>query len=102
MVWWVLAALTWETGRAIRRMFIRGRFPRSFVVATTSIIGTGLVSYGIVFLVRYLQGNTTAAPIPLLAGLIVTGLGLVIGAGVLQQYFKSLARGSVPPPTTVG
>jgi len=102
MVWWVLAALTWETGRAIRRMFIRGRFPRSFIVATTSIIGTGLVSYGIVFLVRYLQGNTSATPIFLLAGLIVTGLGLVIGAGVLQQYFRSLARRSVPPPTTVG
>ncbi|HTW56057.1 MAG TPA: DUF373 family protein [Thermoplasmata archaeon] len=102
LVWWVLAALAFETGVAIRRMFARGRFPRSFVVATTSIVGTGLVSYGIVYLVRYLEGPSRSLELPLLAGLIVTGLGLVIGAGVLQQYFRSLARGPVPPPTSVG
>lgn len=99
LFWWILGALAWEVGRAIRRMLTRGRFPRSFVVATTSIVGTGLVSYGLVFLVRYLQGTTSAAEIPLLAGLIVTGFGLVIGAGVIQQRFKSAARGPVPPPT---
>jgi putative membrane protein len=99
LFWWILGALGWETGRAIRRMFASGRFPRSFLVATTSIIGIGLVSYGIVFLVRFLQGITGATDIPLLAGLIVTGLGLVIGAGVIQQHFKTLARGPVPPPT---
>jgi len=101
LFWWILGALVWETGRAIRRMFALGRFPRSFLVAVTSIIGIGLVSYGIVFLVRYLQGITGASDIPLLGGLIVTGLGFVIGAGVIQQHFKSLAR--VPPrPRTLG
>jgi hypothetical protein len=82
-------------------MFARGRFPRSFVVATTSIVGVGLVSYGIVFLVRYLQGLAPVAQVPFLAGLIVTGLGLVIGAGMIHQHFRALARAS-PPPTTVG
>ncbi|HTP56557.1 MAG TPA: DUF373 family protein [Thermoplasmata archaeon] len=102
LLWWILGALVWETGRAIRRMFTAGRFPRSFLVATTSIVGIGLVSYGIVFLLRYLQGITGPGEIPLLAGLIVTGLGLVIGAGVIQQRFRALVRGSAPPPPTLG
>ncbi len=101
LLWWILGALTWETGRALRRMFARGRFPRSFVVATTSVVGIGLVSYGIVFLVRYLQGLAGITQVPLLAGLIVTGLGLVIGAGMIHQHFRSIARASAPP-TTVG
>jgi putative membrane protein len=99
LLWWILGALLWETGRAIRRMLGQGSFPRSFLVATTSIVGIGLVSYGLVFLGRYLQGITGPSDVPLLAGLIVTGLGLVIGAGVIQQRFKSIDRGATPPPT---
>jgi putative membrane protein len=100
LIWWIGGAIVWEVGRAIRRMFSRGRFPRSFVVATTSIVGIGLVSYGITFLVRYLEGITKPAQLPFLAGLIVTGFGLVIGAGVLQQYFKAAARRSVAGSTS--
>jgi len=101
LIWWICGALVWETGRALRRMFARGAFPRSFAVATTSIVGVGLVSYGIVFLVRYLQGLTGIAQVPFLAGLIVTGLGLVIGAGMIHQHFRSVARSSTEP-TLVG
>jgi putative membrane protein len=100
LIWWISGALIWEVGRAIRRMFSRGRFPRSFVVASTSIVGIGLVSYGITFLVRYLEGITKPTQLPLLAGLIVTGFGLVIGAGVLQQYFKAAARRSLAGSTS--
>jgi len=100
LLWWILGTLVWESGRALRRMFARGRFPRSFVVATTSIVGIGLVSYGIVFLVRYLQGLTSIAQVPLLAGFIVTGLGLVIGAGMIHQHFRTLARAALPPTTS--
>ncbi len=100
LLWWIAGAVTWETGRAIRRTFSRGRFPRSFAVATTSIIGIGFVSYGIVFLVQYLEGIVAATEIPLLVGLIATGFGFVIGAGVLQQYFKAVARRDAPEPTT--
>jgi putative membrane protein len=100
LLWWIFGALVWETGRAIRRMFSRGRFPRAYAVATTSIVGIGLVSYGIVFLVRYLGGIERTAQLPLLAGLIVSGFGLIIGAGVLQQYFKAAARRAVADPAT--
>jgi putative membrane protein len=100
LFYWILAAIVWETGRAIRRVFSRGRFPRSFAVATTSIVGVGCVSYGIIYLVRYLQPNTTAPQLALIIGLIATGFGLGIGAGVLQQHFKAVARRAVPDPTT--
>ncbi len=100
LLWWIFGALVWETGRAIRRMFSRGRFPRSFLVATTSIVGIGLVSFGIVLLVRYLEGIARATQIPLLAGLIVSGFGLVIGAGVLQQYLRAAAQRTAPPDSS--
>ncbi len=97
LLWWILGALVWESGRALRRMFARGQFPRSFVVATTSVVGVGLVSYGIVYLVRYLQNIAPVAQVPFLAGLIVTGLGLVIGAGMIHQHFRALAGAAAPP-----
>jgi len=100
LFYWILAAIVWETGRAIRRVLARGRFPRSFAVATTSIIGIGCVSYGIVFLVRYLQPNTVSPQLILIIALIATGFGLGIGAGVLQQYFKAVARRAVPEPVS--
>lgn len=102
LVWWVAGAAVWETGHAIRRRFARGRFPKSYIVAMTSFGGIGLVSYGIVFLVRYLEGSLATPAIPLFAGLIVTGLGLVIGAGMIQQYFKAAARQAVAPTTPSG
>jgi putative membrane protein len=91
LLWWLLGALVWEVGRAIRRTLARGRFPRSFAVATTSIIGIGLVCFGIVYLVQYLQGVSGPAQLPLLLALLLGGFGLVIGAGALQQYLKMLA-----------
>jgi putative membrane protein len=99
LFYWILAAVVWETGRAIRRMLSRGRFPRAFVVATISIVGIGCVSYGIVYLVRYLgylEGTTPAPQLALIIVLLATGFGLGIGAGVLQQYFKVVARRAVP------
>lgn len=100
LFYWILAAIVWETGRAIRRVFNRGRFPRSYAVATTSIVGIGCVSYGIVYLVRYLQPSTSSPQLVLILGLIATGFGLGIGAGVLQQHFKAVARRAVADPVT--
>ncbi|HEY1197782.1 MAG TPA: DUF373 family protein [Thermoplasmata archaeon] len=100
LFYWILAAIIWETGRAIRRRFARGRFPRTFAVATTSIVGIGCMSYGIVFLVRYLEGTAPVPQLALVIGLLVTGFGLEIGAGVLQQYFKSVAQRAVVEPAT--
>jgi putative membrane protein len=100
LIWWIAGALVWEVGRAIRRTISRGRFPRSFVVATTSIAGVGLLSFGILYLVRYLEGVSPSWDVPLVVGLIVAGFGLEVGAGVLQQYFKALvAPPSAEPPT---
>jgi putative membrane protein len=99
LLWWLFGALVWESGRAIRRTLSRGRFPRSYAVATTSIVGIGLVSFGILYLVRYLQGVSGPAQLPILVGLLIGGFGLVIGAGALQQYLKSLAARAVVEPS---
>ncbi|MCI4357447.1 MAG: DUF373 family protein [Thermoplasmata archaeon] len=89
LVFWVFGAFVWECGRAIRRYFLRGRFPRSFLVATVSIGGTGLLSYGIVFTVEFLEVLVAPATLPLVVSTLVAGLALIIGAGVLQQYLRS-------------
>ncbi|HTT45689.1 MAG TPA: DUF373 family protein [Thermoplasmata archaeon] len=100
LFYWIVAALIWESGRAIRRRFSRGRWPRTFAVATVSIFGIACVSYGIIYLVRYLENTPPIPQLALVIGLIAAGFGLGIGAGVLQQYFRSVARRSVPDPTT--
>jgi len=101
LFYWILAAIVWETGRAIRRVFSRGRFPRSFAVATISILGIGCVSYGIVYLVQYLQPNAPAPPqLVLIIALIAAGFGLGIGAGVLQQHYRAVARRAMTESTT--
>jgi putative membrane protein len=98
LIWWLFGGLVWEGGRALRRYFVRGRFPRSFPIATTSIIGIGFVAYGVVFLVQYLE--SLAGPQQLLAivSTIVIGLSLVIAAAVLSQYLKT--RTPAPEPAS--
>ena len=95
LFYWIIAALVWESGRAIRRRFARGRWPRTFAVATVSVIGVGCVSYGIIYLVRYLENTPPVPQLALAIGLLATGFGLGIGAGVLQQYLRSSAQRAV-------
>ncbi|MGC2035152.1 MAG: DUF373 family protein [Thermoplasmata archaeon] len=92
-IWWVIAGVIWEGGRAIRRYLVRGRFSRTFPIATTSIIGLGFLGYGIVYLVEYLE-NIVSSPgfIAVTVGAITLGLILVISAGILQLYLRYRAR----------
>ncbi len=92
--YWITGALVWEIGRALRRYLTRNRWPRSFVVATTSILGVGFLSYGIVSLLEYLQGigGLTFRGLPTLPMTIVVigaGMALEIVAGILQQRFRA-------------
>jgi len=82
-------------------MFSRGRFPRSSLIATISIFGIGVLSYGIVDLVRYLEASLPSTSLPLLVALLGVGFGIILGAGGLQQYWKRLAR-RAPADTVVG
>lgn len=105
LFWWVTGALVWEVGRALRRYVARHRFPRSFYVAMTSIFGIGLLSYGVVTLLEYLQGlgglTFRGLPVlPLTLVIIVGGLALEIGAGLLQQRLRTDVGGAVPEPTS--
>ena len=90
---WVFASIVWECGRAIRRYFYRGRFPRSFLVATISIAGIGTLSYGIVYTVEFLEALVAPATLPLVVSTLVAGLALIIGAGVVQQQLRARAVG---------
>lgn len=103
--WWVVGALVWEVGRALRRYMARSQFPRTFYVAITSIIGVGLLSYGVVSLLEYLQnlGGLTFRGLPVLPMtivVIVAGLACEIGAGLLQQRFKAMVGAPVGEPTS--
>ncbi|MGP8073145.1 MAG: DUF373 family protein [Thermoplasmata archaeon] len=92
LLWWIAGALVWEVGRAVRRTFSRGRFPLGFAVAATSIVGIGILSYGILDLVRYLETAFPSDSLTVIIALIVVGFGLIIGAGALQRYWRSVAR----------
>jgi putative membrane protein len=89
LIWWLFGAGVWESGRAIRWYLSRGRLPRSYPIATTSIAGIGILSYGLLFLVRYLEGLSGSAQLLFIIGTIILGLGIVIGANVLYQYLRS-------------
>jgi uncharacterized membrane protein len=100
VIWWIIGALLWECGRALRRYLALGRFPRSFVVATTSVVGIGFMSYGVIYLVQYLQNVGSPAELPVTVAFVILGLGLVITAGILQQYFKSILNRGVAEPSS--
>ena len=105
LIWWLFAAEVWESGRAIRRYFVNGRLPRSYPVATTSIVGIGFVSYGIVYALAYLEqlslvGLFGPSSLSLIVTLIVGGLALVIGAGAFYQYRKARPALRVPADAT--
>ncbi|MGA7922504.1 MAG: DUF373 family protein [Thermoplasmata archaeon] len=102
LLWWLIAALVWETGRAIRRLLLTRRLPRSFLTATTSIVGLGFLSYGIVYMVEFLENLVQPVHLPLVIGTVTLGLILVISAGVLSQYFKYRARESTSDSTSLG
>ncbi|HKV90215.1 MAG TPA: DUF373 family protein [Thermoplasmata archaeon] len=105
LIWWLFAAEIWESGRAIRRYFQNGTLPRSYPVATTSIVGIGFVSYGITYALAYLEAFTLTGlfgtnNLALIVTLIVGGLALVIGAGAFYQYRKLRRTTSLPGDTT--
>jgi putative membrane protein len=89
LIWWLFGAGVWESGRAIRWYLARGLWPRSYPIATTSIVGIGILCYGLVYLVEYLEGLFGQTQLLVTIGLIVTGLGIVIGANVLYQYQRA-------------
>ncbi len=95
LIYWLLAGELWETGRAIRWYLARSRLPRSFPIATTSIIGIGFVSYGMLQLVSYLE-SYPAQPNVVIGVVLALGLGLVTGAGVLSQYLKTRSAPAAP------
>jgi len=102
LVWWIAGALVWEVGRAVRRTFARGRFPRGFAIAAISIVGIGVLSYGILDLVRYLESAYPSSNLTQLIAQIGVGFGLILGAGALQQYWKSVARRAPSDALTSG
>jgi putative membrane protein len=106
LILWLVAGCVWESGRAIRRYFLHGRLPRSFAVAMTSIFGIGLVSYGILYAVEYLEVLVAPATLPLVVSLIVAGIAVVIASGLLSQYLKAraaaLAASADPVPSASG
>ncbi|MCI4351906.1 MAG: DUF373 family protein [Thermoplasmata archaeon] len=89
MIWWLVGGMIWETGRAIRRYVAKGHIPRSYPIATLSIISLGFVAYGIIYLVEYVEGLQQAAIVPFVLASIGGGLAMLVFAGFLTQYLKN-------------
>lgn len=89
IVWWLVAGVIWETGRAIRRYVAKGHIPRSYPIAMLSVISLGFVAYGITYLVGYIEGLQEGLSLPLILAAIAGGLGTLVFAGFLTQYLKS-------------
>lgn len=91
LIWWLAAGVVWESGRAIRRYLARGRLPASLPIATTSIVGIGFVTYGVLYLVQFLEALAGTGQLYAIVATILIGLSLIIAAGVLSQYLKTRA-----------
>ncbi|HYK93706.1 MAG TPA: DUF373 family protein [Thermoplasmata archaeon] len=99
-VWWLVGGMVWESGRAIRRYFSRGRLPRSYPIATVSVVGIGFLVYGVIYLVQYLEALAGATQIYAIVATILIGLSLIIGSALLSQYLKT--RSTVPDAASAG
>jgi putative membrane protein len=88
LIWWFLAGMIWESGRALRRYLATGRVGVSYPIATISIVGLAFISYGIVSLIQYLEGLPAALGLAFILGGLVLGFALMVAAAVLSQYFK--------------
>ncbi len=89
IIWWLVGGMIWETGRAIRRYVAKGHIPRSYPIAILSIVSLGFVSYGITYLVEYIEGLQLGSTLPLILGAIAGGLATLVFAGFLTQYLKN-------------
>jgi putative membrane protein len=98
IIWWLVAGIIWETGRAIRRYVAKGHIPRSYPIAILSVISLGFVSYGITYLVEYIERLQVAAQLPLILGSIAGGLATLVFAGFLTQYLKNRTAGATAGP----
>ena len=97
LVWWFLAGMIWESGRALRRYFATGRFGRGYPVATVSIMGLAFISYGIVSMIQALENLPAALPLPFIVGGLILGFVLMGAAGLLVQPLPR-SRPAAPPP----
>ena len=84
---WIAAGFVWECGRAIRFYLARSRIPKSFVIASLSIVGIGLLSYALLQLVAFFE-SFPAEPLPVIVAALLGGLAIMIAAGAVSQYLK--------------
>jgi putative membrane protein len=103
LLWWFLAGEIWESGRALRRYLAGARVPRTYPVATVSIVGLGLISFGVVYMIELLEGLPgVMGGLSLIVGLLVAGFGLLVAAGILGRYLRSRALALVAEPVPAG
>jgi putative membrane protein len=97
LVWWFLAGMIWESGRALRRYLATGRIGAGYPIASISIVGLAFISYGIVAMIGYLEKLPSALALPFIVGGLVLGFSLMVSAGVLFQYFRTPLEKEPPP-----
>ncbi len=98
LAWWLASGMVWETGRAVRRYLSRGHLPYSYPIAMLSIVSLGLVSYGLVYLVEYLEGLPVPGQLLLIVGAIAAGLALLVISALLVQWMRARTAAAAAAP----
>jgi putative membrane protein len=99
LLWWLLAAVTWEAGRAIHDTMAGEGFPSSFWVVAVSVAAFGVESYCLLNLAASMLGVISADNLPYEIGV---ALGIVMGvfAGALRQHLQLRQKEPAESPAT--
>jgi putative membrane protein len=100
LLWWLLAVVAWEGGRAIHDTMAGNGFPSSFWVVGVSVTAFGVESYSLLNLAASMLGVVSLGnDLPYEIGV---ALGIVMGvfAGTLRQHLQLREKETAESTTT--
>jgi putative membrane protein len=91
LLWWFVGGEVWESGRALRRYLTSRRIGPGYPIVTISIVGLGLLSYGVVNMIDYFESASLGPPLWVLVAFFASGFALTLVSALLSQRFRSRA-----------
>jgi len=91
LLWWFVGGEVWESGRALRRYLSSRKIGTGYPIVTISIVGLGLLSYGVVNMIDYFESASLGPPLWVLVAFFASGFALTLVSALLSQRFRSRA-----------